>query len=84
MELLFWCSRDDLRFNGKTSNSFQGLHIADVEGRRIMISAVHSEATSHLYVSESDPSMKKIRFVPSLEQIFTYIPDLTWKSSWLA
>lgn len=49
-----------------------------------MISAVHSETTAHLYVSESDAQMSKIRFVPSLEQIFSYIPDLTWKSSWLS
>lgn len=62
----------------------KGLHIADVEEKRIMISAVHSENTAHLYVSESDSLMKKIRFVPSLEQVFTYIPDLTWKFSWLS
>lgn len=49
-----------------------------------MISAVHTEIMAHLYVSEADAEMKKIRFVPSLEQIFTYIPDLTWKSSWLS
>lgn len=62
---------------------FQGLHIADVEGKRIMISAIHSDTIAHLYVSESDTTMTKIRFVPSLENIFSYIPDLTWKSSWL-
>lgn len=49
-----------------------------------MISAVHTDITAHLYVSESDAQMNKIRFVPSLEQIFSYIPELTWKSSWLA
>lgn len=49
-----------------------------------MISAVHSESMAHLYVSEADAAMKKIRFVPSLEQVFTYIPELTWKSSWLS
>lgn len=62
----------------------QGFHIADVEGRRIMISAIHSDTIAHLYVSESDAQMNKIRFVPSLEQIFAYVPDLTWKTSWLA
>lgn len=60
------------------------MHIADVEGRRVMISAAHTEVSSNLYVSEADLAMTKIKFVPSLEQIFTYIPDLTWKSSWLA
>lgn len=62
----------------------KGLHIADVEGRRIMISAVHTDTTSHLYVSESDANMTQMKFVPSLEKIFTYIPEVTWKSSWLS
>lgn len=49
-----------------------------------MISAVHTDTTSHLYVSESDANMTQMKFVPSLEKIFTYIPEVTWKSSWLS
>lgn len=67
----------------QTELGIKGLHIADVEGKRIMVSAVHSDVITHLYVSESDDNMTDIKFVPSLENIFTYVPELTWKSSWL-
>lgn len=48
-----------------------------------MVSGVHTETSSHLYVSESNANMTDIKFVPSLDNIFTYIPDITWKNSWL-
>lgn len=48
-----------------------------------MISVVHSEKVSHLYVSEGNADMTEIKFVQSLENIFTYIPELNWRSSWL-
>lgn len=67
----------------QTELEVQGLHIADVEGLRIFVSAVHSEAIAHLYVSEIDQNVTEIKFVPSLENVFTFIPDLTWKNSWL-
>uniref|UniRef100_A0A182QTE4 Sortilin-related receptor n=1 Tax=Anopheles farauti TaxID=69004 RepID=A0A182QTE4_9DIPT len=67
----------------QTELDIRGYHVADVEGRRIMISVVHTERISHLYVSESNDDMTDIKFVPSLENIFTYIPDLNWRSSWL-
>ena len=59
------------------------MHIADVEGTRIFISAAHSDFISHLYVSESNADMSEIKLVPSLENIFTYIPEITWKNGWL-
>uniref|UniRef100_A0AAG5DRM1 Sortilin-related receptor n=1 Tax=Anopheles atroparvus TaxID=41427 RepID=A0AAG5DRM1_ANOAO len=67
----------------QTELDIRGYHVADVEGRRIMISVVHTERISHLYVSESNDDMTNIKFVPSLENIFSYIPDLNWRSSWL-
>lgn len=72
-----------VRAEFQTELNILGIHIADVEGKRIMLSAVHSHTLSHLYVSESDQSMESIKFVPSLEKVFTYIPELTWTSSWL-
>ncbi|XP_055389216.1 sortilin-related receptor-like [Condylostylus longicornis] len=68
----------------QTELDIKAMHIADVEGRRIMISAAHSEYISHLYVSESNNDMTDIKFVPSLENIFTYIPDVMWKQGWLS
>lgn len=48
------------------------------------MSAAHSDTVTHLYVSESNSaSLEDIKFVLSLENIFTYIPNVTWKSSWL-
>ncbi|XP_058466286.1 sortilin-related receptor-like [Malaya genurostris] len=67
----------------QTELDMKGYHVADVDGRRIMISVVHTERISHLYVSESNADMTDIKFVPSLENVFTYIPDLNWRSSWL-
>uniref|UniRef100_W4VRP1 Sortilin-related receptor n=1 Tax=Corethrella appendiculata TaxID=1370023 RepID=W4VRP1_9DIPT len=67
----------------QTELDIKGIHIADVEGKRIMISVVHTERISHLYVSESDQNMTDIKFVPSLENIFTYVPELNWRASWL-
>lgn len=61
----------------------QGIHIADVEGKRILLSVMHTEKITHLYVSEASSDMSEIKFVPSLENVFTYLPNLNWKSSWL-
>uniref|UniRef100_A0A1B0DIT9 Sortilin n=2 Tax=Phlebotomus papatasi TaxID=29031 RepID=A0A1B0DIT9_PHLPP len=61
----------------------RGLHIADVEGKRIFVSVVHSEIVCHLYVSEVDEKVTHVFFVPSLENVFTFVPELTWRSSWL-
>lgn len=67
----------------QTELGIKGLHIADVEGRRIMMTAVHSDVMCHLYVSEANSDMTEIKFVPSLENIFAYVPLMTWKTSWL-
>lgn len=67
----------------QTELEIKGMHIADVSGKRMMVSAVHSEQVCHLYVSEVNKDMTEIKFVQSLPNIFTYIPQLTWKSSWL-
>ncbi|XP_001688250.2 sortilin-related receptor [Anopheles gambiae] len=67
----------------QTELDIRGYHVADVEGRRIMISVVHTERISHLYVSESNEDMTDIKFVLSLENIFTYVPELNWRTSWL-
>lgn len=67
----------------QTELDIKGIHIADVEGKRIMVSAVHTEAITHLYVSEGNEDMSDVKFIPSLENIFTYLPNLTWKQSWL-
>lgn len=75
--------RKFVRADFQTELDILGLHIADVEGTRLMVSAVHSEYTCHLYVSEADETMSEIKFVPSLENVFSYVPGLTWKTSWL-
>lgn len=67
----------------QTELDIKGLHIADVQGRRIMMTAVHSEQLCHLYVSETNSDMSEIKFVLSLENVFAYVPNLTWRSSWL-
>lgn len=66
-----------------TELDVKGIHVADVEGKRVFISLIHSEKMSHLYVSEYNLNMTEIKFVLSLENVFTYIPELTWKTSWL-
>lgn len=72
-----------VRADFQTELDILGLHIADVEGTRLMVSAVHSEQTVHLYVSESDEGMRRIQFVRSLENVFSYVPGLTWRQGWL-
>lgn len=67
----------------QTELGIKGVHIADVEGRRIMMTAIHSDVLCHLYVSEANSDMTEIKFVPSLENIFAYVPLMTWKTSWL-
>lgn len=44
---------------------------------------MHTDKISHLYVSESNSDMTEIRFVPSLENVFSYLPSQNWRSSWL-
>lgn len=68
----------------QTVQEMKGIHICDVEGRRIMMAIAHSETSANLYVSESNPNMTVIKFVPSLENIFTFIPKVTWKNGWIA
>lgn len=72
-----------LKAEFQTELELRAIHVADVEGLRIFVSAVHSETLAHLYVSEIDLNVTTIRFTPSLENVFTYIPELTWRNSWL-
>lgn len=72
-----------VRADFQTELDIAGMHIADVSGNRIMVAAVHNEHVAHLYVSESNADMTVIKFVPSLENVFSYVPGLTWQSSWL-
>lgn len=67
----------------QTELDIAGLHIADVTETRIMVAAVHNEHVTHLYVSESNADKTVIKFVLSLENVFSYVPGLTWQSSWL-
>lgn len=72
-----------VRADFQTELDIAGMHIADVSGNRIMVAAVHNEHLAHLYVSESSADMTEIKFVLSLENVFSYVPGLTWQSSWL-
>lgn len=73
-----------VKANFQSELDIKGIHIADVEGRRILLSVVHSGKISHLYVSEIDSDDEsEIKFVRSLENIFCYLPDMNWRSSWL-
>uniref|UniRef100_A0A336L6F8 Sortilin-related receptor n=1 Tax=Culicoides sonorensis TaxID=179676 RepID=A0A336L6F8_CULSO len=67
----------------QTELDIKGIHVADVDGKRILLSVMHTEKISHLYVSESNADMSEIKFVPSLENIFSYLPNQNWRSSWL-
>lgn len=72
-----------VRADFQTELDITGLHIADVSATRIMVAAVHNEHVAHLYVSESNSDKTVIKFVLSLENVFSYVPGLTWQSSWL-
>lgn len=72
-----------VRADFQTDLDIAGMHIADVSGTRIMVAAVHNEHVAHLYVSESNKDNTVIKFVLSLENVFSYVPGLTWQSSWL-
>lgn len=58
-------------------------HIADVTGNRIMVAVSHTDKVSHLYVSEGTGNGKTIHFSLSLENVFCYFPNSTWRESWL-
>lgn len=68
----------------QTVQIMKGIHVCDVEGRRIMLAIAHSETSSTLYVSESNANMTNIKFIPSLQNIFSYIPKVSWKNGWIA
>lgn len=72
-----------VRADFQTELDIAGMHIADVSETRIMVAAVHNEHVAHLYVSESNADKTVIKFVLSLENVFSYVPGLTWQSSWL-
>ncbi|KAL6422754.1 hypothetical protein ACFW04_010753 [Cataglyphis niger] len=57
-------------------------HIVDVSYNRVFIAVSHSETMVNLYVSEVIDHEKAI-FTLSLEGIFTFFLNSTWKDSWL-
>lgn len=57
-------------------------HVVDVSEVRIMVAVAHNETLSNLYISEVVPNSDYM-FRLSLERLFCYFPDKTWKSSWL-
>lgn len=58
-------------------------HIADVTNNRIMVAVSHTEKLSNLYVSEGIGNGQTIQFSLSLENVFCYFPNSTWRDSWL-
>lgn len=57
-------------------------HIADITNNRIMVAVSHSETVCNLYVSDIiTEETQSIHFRLSLESIFCYFPNATWKSS---
>lgn len=57
-------------------------HIVDVSYNRVFIAVSHSETMVNLYVSEVIDHEKAI-FTLSLESVFTFFLNSTWKDSWL-
>lgn len=57
-------------------------HIADVSGEQAMIVVVHDPHLANLYVSV-DVTRESVKFALSLENIFCYMPNVTWQGSWL-
>lgn len=72
-----------VKANFQTELDIKGLHICDVEGKNLMVSAAHTTTMAHLYVAEFDEELKTITFVKSLENIFTFIPNVIWKHGWI-
>lgn len=58
-------------------------HIADITRNRIMVAVSHTDKISHLYVSEGIGNGKTVHFSLSLENVFCYFPNSTWRDSWL-
>ena len=57
-------------------------HVADVSDGQVMVVVSHNETLANLYVSQLMDSTG-IQFILSLERIFCYFPNSTWKDSWL-
>lgn len=57
-------------------------HVADVSGEQAMVVVVHDPQIANLYVSV-DVSRDSVKFALSLENIFCYMPNITWQHSWL-
>lgn len=57
-------------------------HVADVSENRVFIVVGHTETLCNLYVSELvNEDAKEVRFSLSLDRIFAYFPNITWKGS---
>lgn len=57
-------------------------HVADVSGDQAMVVVIHDPHMANLYVSV-DVSRESVKFALSLENIFCYMPNMTWQGSWL-
>lgn len=68
------------KFQSEHSN--MKYHIADVNGEQAMVVVVHEPNVANLYVSV-DVSKDSVKFALSLENIFCYMPNVTWQNSWL-
>ncbi|XP_065222382.1 sortilin-related receptor-like [Planococcus citri] len=65
-----------------TNLTARDYHVADIAENRVFVVVGHSETLSHLYVSEFvNEDLKEVKFTLSLERIFAYFPNTTWKGS---
>nr|CAI5865438.1 unnamed protein product [Callosobruchus analis] len=67
-----------------TTQKAKSFFVVDVTGSRALVVISHTNVTSHLYVSENLAGNDgRVRFTLSLENIFAFLPGITWQDSWL-
>uniref|UniRef100_A0A1Y1JYN2 Sortilin-related receptor n=1 Tax=Photinus pyralis TaxID=7054 RepID=A0A1Y1JYN2_PHOPY len=62
----------------------QDFYVVDVTSTRVLVAVRHTDALSHLYLSEDLNKDDDVRFYLSLEGIMCHFPKKTWQNTWLA
>nr|CAD7443907.1 unnamed protein product [Timema bartmani] len=71
-----------LRAQFQSEMNRREFYIADITDTQVFVAVSHTQSQANLYVSQAEEG-RSLKFALSLERIFCYFPNTTWRDSWL-
>nr|CAD7266341.1 unnamed protein product [Timema shepardi] len=72
-----------LRAQFQSEMNRREFYIADITDTQVFVVVSHTQSQANLYVSQAEEG-RSLKFALSLERIFCYFPNTTWRDSWLS